>query len=111
MKTLTVCSQQESIDKLLVLLASPLRVELINFVKSAAGMELFSIDVMWDMYESQCFMHWNKGLKSYNDFVKGIMGESHTRYFDITLMNKLANLGSRDESNVANLFWPPTSGI
>ena len=54
MNALTVCSQQKSIDKLIIVLASPLRGELSRFVNSGAGIKLFSQDGMRDMYETQC---------------------------------------------------------
>ncbi len=108
MNALTVCSQQKSIDKLVVVLASPLREELTKFVNSGAGMDLFSIDGMRDMCESQCFHFWSKWLEIQNRFVKRIMGQVGIRHFDIPLLNKLAALGSRNESNVANLFWTST---
>ncbi len=108
MNALTVCSQQKSIDKLVVVLASPLREELTKFVNSGAGMDLSSIDGMRDMCESQCFHFWDRWLESQNRFVERIMGQVGIRHFDIPLLNKLAALGSRNESNVANLFWAST---
>lgn len=108
MNALTVCSQQKSIDKLVVILASPLREELTAFVNSGAGMDLFSIDGMRDMCETQCFHFWNTWLASQNRFFKKIMGQVGIRHFDITLLNKLAGLGSRNESSVATLFWTST---
>ncbi|KAF6229335.1 hypothetical protein HO133_007451 [Letharia lupina] len=50
MNALTVCSQQKSIDKLIIVLASPLRGELSRFVNSGAGIKLFSQDGMRDMF-------------------------------------------------------------
>ncbi len=105
MNALTVCSGQKSIDKLVSILASPLRDELTAFVNSGVGMELFSIDAMRDMYESQLFHFWNNWLSSQNQFFRRVMGQAGIRHFDTNLLNKLAALGARNESNIANLFW------
>ena len=108
MNALTVCSQQKYIDKLVAVLASPLRDELTTFVNSGAGIELFSIDAMRDMYETQYFHFWNTWLQRQNQFFKRVMGRISIRHFDMTLLNKLAALGPRNESHVANLFYTST---
>lgn len=69
-------------------------------------MELFSIDGMRDMCESQCFKFWNSGSAKQNRFCERIVGDVGHRHFDIILLNKLAELGQRNQSSVANLFWP-----
>ncbi|KAF6230963.1 hypothetical protein HO173_010871 [Letharia columbiana] len=83
MNALTVCSQQKSIDKLIIDLASPLRGELSRFVKSGAG------------------INW---LRRQNRFIKRIMGQVRIRHSDINHMNKLTALGSGNQENIANLF-------
>ena len=106
---LTVFSQyQKSIDKLAFVLSSPLREELTTFVKTGAGMDIFQLDGMRDMVESQCFNFWNSWLRQHNNFVQRVMGNVGHRHFDIILLNKLAALESRNADNISSLFWTPT---
>lgn len=71
-------------------------------------MDVFTLDGMRDMVESQCFRFWNSWLRKHNRFVQRVMGSVSLRHFDITLLNKLAALGSRNSDNVVNLFWTAT---
>lgn len=86
MNALTVCSQQKSIDKPVMILAGPLREELTKFAIPEAGLKMFSQDGMRDMVETQCFNSWNSWLKRQNRFYKKIMDRVSIRQFGMTLL-------------------------
>ena len=51
---------------------------------------------------------WHSWLAKQNQFCERIMGDVGHRHFDITLLNKLAGLGQRNQSSIANFFCPYT---
>jgi hypothetical protein len=107
-ENLDVCasSNGETLDKMITILASPLRDSIITWVRFGVGLEQFQVHGVHEIVMSQCYSHWVDWFGRHNRFYKKIMGTTPARYFDMDLQNELSNMQPRNEASINSLFWP-----
>ena len=106
-ENLTVCAPNaDSMSKLIIILASPLRTVLTSWVTFGVGLEIFTIQGIQDMNLARCSTYFVTFFDELNKFYGRIMSDIPTRYFDLRLQEALAKLQSRNASTLSDLSWP-----
>ena len=108
MKNLDVCASAnaETLDKMVTILASPLRDSLIKWAKFGVGLEQFKVHGIHEMIISQCHSHWVDWFRRHNRFYGQVMGTMSARFFDMELQNELNSMQPRNEASITSLFGP-----
>ena len=119
---LAVCSSpkvRSSLDKYRAVLATPMRGPLQRFCNSGADMEIFTLNMAYEMSLSACYevsvaprfkrvalissQYWTNFFSQLNDFMEKIV--PRTRHSDMKFWALLQGIQPRTEAAVDNIFW------
>lgn len=119
---LAVCSSpktRSSLDEYRAIMATPMRVELQRFCNSGAGMEIFTLDMAYEMSLSACHevsiapgdervaltssQYWRVFFSQLNGFMEKVV--PRIRHFDMKFWALLQAIQPRTEAAVNNIFW------
>lgn len=107
-ETLELCATQngETLDQLITILGSPISHEATRFFQFGVGLDQFQIHGFHEMTLSRCTSFWKDWLETRLSFYEPIMTDILTCHFDSILQDALVALGARNDTKLADLFWP-----
>ena len=105
---LTTCAaaSNDTLDKMLAILWSPLREARTTWTRFGVGIEMFQIHGIYEMLSSQCLAYWAEWFEDQSRFYSAVMEGVPGRYFDMSMQDDLANLHPRNQATMDSLFWP-----